>query len=112
MRTDSDPLAELAEAIGQALLRFAEQVRSPAQPTAPAPPAGAAARHALGGSQARVLAALTAAGESGMTAKEAADATDLKPTNTHSILNALVQKDLARVVGERPKVWQAQPAVE
>jgi hypothetical protein len=106
-----DAWAGLAEDVGSALLRFAERLRTSADATAGSGSSSASTRgrlpgKTLGASQQKVLAALAAAGDEGMTSHEAAKATGLKNTNTPRILTSLRDRGLATGTGESPVVWR------
>ena len=121
-------VADLAEDVGRALLRFAGRLRSASSadesaasvaeepsPLPPAPPAGsrepakvAPDVHGLGASQRRVLEAVQAAGEVGVTASQVAEATGLKSTNTPRMLKALAERDLVSSRGANPIIWQSR----
>lgn len=106
MNPDAGPVADLAETVGNALLRFAEQVRSGVEPTAATAPA-APAQVGLGAAQARVLKAVRDAGEQGMTARAAADGSGVARSNTPRILAALTQRGFTTLIAEGPRVWRA-----
>lgn len=106
MNPDAGPVADLAEAVGNALLRFAEQVRTGAGPTAASVPA-AALQEGLGAAQTLVLEAVRGAGEEGMTARAASEASGVARSNTPRILAALTGRGLTTLVAEGPRVWRA-----
>ena len=121
-------VADLAEEVGRALLRFAARLRSssPAEETAPAdadipappPPAPAAdaagptpatpGQRGLGASQRRVLEAVQAAGDIGVTASQVAETTGLKSTNTPRMLKALAERGLLSSWGANPIIWRTR----
>lgn len=108
MTTRDDALTELADTVGQALLRFAEQWRTPPPALVTGTPAvPQSAEPGLGAAQQRVLDALVAAGGDGMTSHEVAKATGLQNSNTPRILKTLQGRGLARSSGEKPAVWAA-----
>jgi hypothetical protein len=107
-----DAWAGLAEDVGNALLRFAERLRTSAAATAGRRSPGATTRPgdpeaALGTSQRKVLAAVRAIGDEGMTSHEAAKKTGLKNTNTPRILKALEERGLVTGADGSPVVWRA-----
>ena len=107
-----DAWAGLAEDVGRALLRFAERLRAPGEASRdPDSPVGATrggeANARLGRSQQKVLAAVRAAGDKGMTSHEAATKTGLKDTNTPRILKTLESRGLVAGDGKAPVVWRA-----
>ncbi len=104
-------VAGLVEDVGKALLLFAERLRAEGETTAAAPGLRDATRsHArLGGTQARLLEALTAAGPAGMTTTEAAEKVGMAPTNAPRALKALAERGLILASAETPTVWRAVP---
>lgn len=118
-------VADVAEDVGRALLRLATRLRSsspadepasadaevPAAPppapttdgTAPAPTAPGL--RGLGSSQRRVLEAVQAAGDIGVTARQVAEATGLTSTNTPRMLKVLRERGLVASGGSNPVIW-------
>lgn len=110
-----DAWAGLAEDVGTALLRFAERLRASREATAgwdlpDSATRGGATKGKLGRSQLKVLEAVRAAGDKGMTSHEAATSTGLKDTNTPRILKTLEGRGLVAGAGEAPVVWRALEA--
>ena len=107
MTSRQDAIASLAEDVGRALVAFAEHLREDDTST---PPPGAAATpgRALGRSQQKVLDAVAASAETGLTAAEVAAETDIASTNTPRILKALSDRGLVFASGESPAVWRTE----
>jgi hypothetical protein len=107
-----DGLAELAEDIGKALLRFADRLRGSEPTSAASAPAAATPRRGLeerlGAAQRAVLEAVRAAGDGGATSTDVAKAANRSSSNTPAVLRTLASHGLVRSVGERPTVWVAQ----
>ena len=112
----SDPVADLAESVGKALLEFAERLRANPDSTAPGPgdtpTAEAQSREPdtskLGATQARIVAVLEAAGEEGMTSGQVADAVGIETSNAPRTLRKLEERNLIVGSGERPVVWRVR----
>lgn len=117
MSTRPDPLADLAEAVGSALLAFADSLRSAPEPAA-APPsaepdtaAGGQSESAgpdrskLGGKQLEILAALTEAGDAGLTSAQVAERTNVGPSNAPRALNKLLDRGLVTKSADAPALW-------
>lgn len=115
----SDPVADLAESVGKALLQFAERLR--AAPDSTAPPVGDTASSddqrsgpdtsKLGATQARVVAALEVAGEAGMTSGQVAEAVGIPSSNAPRTLKKLEERKLVECSGERPVIWRTASAL-
>ena len=104
-----DPVADLAEAVGKALLEFAERLRAEPEPTvapAPAEP-GAPNRAKLGATQAKILEALAAASPGGLTASEVAEKVGASSTNAPRALKALQGRGLVTDSEDTPTIWRA-----
>lgn len=116
MTPRDDPVADLAESVGNALLVFAERLRAAPEPTADPDPDVAASqespsqpdRSRLGGTQARVLSVVEAAGSDGLTAAEVSDKAGTAATNTPRILRALQERRLVTASDTRPTVWRVR----
>lgn len=115
----SNPLADLAETVGAALLVFAERVRSQGMAPSPASEAPPAAAHdagvspdreRLGVTQQRILAALDGSGSEGLTTAQVADQVGIKTTNAPRALKALRERGLIVGGDEKPAVWRAAGA--
>lgn len=110
----SDPVADLSESVGKALLVFAERLRASPDSIAPGPldmpsqdePTEAPDTSKLGGTQARVLDVLEDAGEAGMTSAEVATAAGMPPSNASRTLKKLEERKLVVGSGDRPAVWR------
>ena len=98
-------IAQLAEDVGQALVRFAERVRrEEAVPVADDEGAG----RRLGKTQTRVLALPGLATESGMSSGEVAEQLGLAQGNAQRTLSSLTSIGLLQQVeGVRPNRWRA-----
>jgi Fic family protein len=98
-------VAQLAEDIGRALLRFADTVREDAAtPAATRRPDG----RAHGRLQERILGLKGLAGEHGLAASEVAEQLKVPQSNVTRALNTLAERgDLAAVPGERPSRWRS-----
>lgn len=108
--TRRDPIADLAETVGQALLEFAERLRAEAPPQATAAPAAAADaapdRAKLGAKQVRIVEVLAEAGEAGLKTAEVAEKADITVTNAPRALKALVVRGLVTASDTSPVVWR------
>ena len=116
MTPRDDPVADLAESVGNALLVFAERLRAAPEPTAaPDPTVGASHNSApepdrsrLGRTQAHVLSVVEGAGSDGLTAAEVSDKAGTAATNTPRILRALEERRLVTASDTRPTVWRVR----
>lgn len=114
----SDPVADLAESVGKALLEFAERLRAVPESTAApggdtaSPDADPAAPDTakLGATQARIVALLQDAGDTGMTSTEVAAAAGIPSSNAPRTLKKLAERNLVSGSSERPVVWRATRA--
>jgi DNA-binding MarR family transcriptional regulator len=104
----SRAVAQLAEDIGRALLRFADTLREDvAEPAATRRPEG----RAHGRLQERVLGLKGLDGEHGLASSEVAEQLEVPQSNATRALNALAERgDLVAVPGERPSRWRSSRA--
>ncbi|TPG12895.1 helix-turn-helix domain-containing protein [Pedococcus bigeumensis] len=98
-------VAQLAEDVGRALLRFADTLREDAAvPTTTRRPEG----RARGQLQERVLGLKNLTSEHGLAASEVAQQLAVPQSNATRALNTLAERgDLVVVPGERPSRWRA-----
>lgn len=111
----SDPVADLAESVGKALLEFAERLR--AAPDSTACPVGDTTSSGdegagpdtskLGTTQARIVAVLEQAGETGMKSGQVAEAVGIPSSNAPRTLKKLAERKLVVGSEERPVIWRA-----
>lgn len=101
-------VAGLAEDVGKALLLFAERLRAAPEPSADSAPVSALPDTSrLGGTQLRLFEAVRAAGEAGLSTKEAADRAGMSPTNAPRALRALRDRGLISSGEGSPAIWRA-----
>ncbi|MFC8502482.1 hypothetical protein ACFUC1_08985 [Pedococcus sp. NPDC057267] len=99
-----DAMAQLAEDVGRALLRFADTLRQERQAVEATRRSDGRTRGAL---QERVLALEGLAAQGGMSAAEVAEPLAVAPSNATRALNALADRgDLEVIEGERPMRWR------
>lgn len=103
----TDPVADLAETVGRALLEFAERLRTEPEPTAAPTADGPAAPNTakLGGTQGRILDALREA-PNGLSSGDVAIAVGISATNAPRTLKALKARGLVEDGDERPSIWR------
>ena len=106
-------VAGLAEDVGKALLLFAKRLRAVEEPAADQG-ASAALPHTsrVGGTQLRLLDAVRAAGQAGLSTKEAADQAGMSPTNAPRALRSLRDRGLITGGDETPAIWRISPGGE
>lgn len=110
----SDPLADLAENVGKALLEFAERLRATPDSTAPPEPDTATLSEPgstpdtskLGSIQTRILEVLQHAGSDGMTSTQIARAVEIPTSNAPRTLKQLEVRNLIVGSNERPAIWR------
>lgn len=110
----SDPVADLAESVGKALLEFAERLRAVPDSTAPLVSDTTSSDNEatgpdtskLGATQARIVAVLEGAGEAGLTSGQVAEAVGIPASNAPRTLKKLVERKLVVGSGDRPVVWR------
>lgn len=111
----SDPVADLAESVGKALLVFAKRLRATPDSTAPgqvdtaspAVPADAAPDTSrLGRTQERILGVLEEAGEDGLTSAEVAAAAGMPASNASRTLKKMEERKLIAGSSDRPATWR------
>ena len=105
-------VAGLAEDVGKALLLFAERLRAEQDPTTQpggqgVTPCVGDAESSLGAAQLAVLAPVRTSGDTGITSREAAEATGKSNTNTPRILRTLGDKGLVVGSDTTPVMWTA-----
>jgi hypothetical protein len=99
--------AGLAEDIGAALQTFGSRLReSSAAGVRPELP-GEDVEEGLGSSQLRVLAAVRATGDVGVTSHAVAKSTGIANSNTPRILKALAEHGLVQASDTKPAIWTA-----
>ena len=104
--SERQALAELAETVGQALVRYAGQLRT-APPGAESDTSDAAPGRPRGKRQRQVLELAGLKAEPGMAAVEVAQALGISRANVYQLLNGLVDGGwLMEVPGEEPTRWQ------
>lgn len=111
--SQSDPVADIAETVGRALLEFAERLRAEPELRAAAPVDEPAAPNTakLGGTQGRILDALETAPD-GLTSGGVAAAVGIAATNAPRALKALKARGLVDDGDERPSVWRLADRVD
>ena len=100
-------VADLAEDVGNALLRFANQLRAELETTAAddsqerSPDVSG-----VGKGQRRILEAIREAGSNGLTTGEVAEKAEIAKTNAPRALKALRERGLITGGDETPAVWR------
>lgn len=107
MTVQDAALADLAEAVGRALVRYAKAVRETAPGTqASGSPASESRALPRGARQRAVLGLAELA--NGMTAQEVAAGADLLPSNVYGVLRALVDAGWLEELDEEPRRWRTR----
>jgi hypothetical protein len=99
--------AGLAEDVGAALQTFGSRLRESSSAVVRPEPPGEDAEEGLGPSQLRVLAAVRATSDVGVTSHAVAKATGIADSNTPRILKALSDRGLVRAGDTKPTIWTA-----
>lgn len=109
-QVDADALADLARTVGEALIKFANECKSPAGDDFPSVLDEVELPSGRGLRQAQILEVPDLASEAGMKTAEVANAIDYEVPNTYSTLQALERNGLVEMVpGSAPQKWRLAP---